>query len=81
MIGLHPLVRKYRDSISLILSGHWHKWVDFSHIFGPRHIVVAAIRYDPDAYMILELDKATNSVSFVNQSCVDWSTHFSRPFP
>jgi len=45
--GLHPLLRKYSDSVRLVLSGHWHKWVDFAHTFGPQHYVAAATRYDP----------------------------------
>jgi 3',5'-cyclic-AMP phosphodiesterase len=78
--GLHPLIRKYQDSIALLLSGHWHKWIDFAHTYGPRHMVVAATRYDANAYMVLELDASTLEYKFVNQNCVDWSTHYSRPY-
>src|SRR6202012_2283494 len=47
--GLHPLLRKYEDTIQLVVSGHQHKWVDFSRLYGPRHYIMAATRYDPNA--------------------------------
>jgi 3',5'-cyclic AMP phosphodiesterase CpdA len=79
--GLHSLLRKYRESIPLVLSGHWHKWIDFAHTYGPRHIASASTRYDANSFMILELDSSSNKCSFVNEACIDWSTHFSRAYP
>lgn len=76
--GLLPLLRRYQDNIPLVLAGHWHKWVDFAHTFGPRHLVCAATRYDPNSLMVLDLDAASGHWSFVNQNCVEWATHFSR---
>ncbi len=55
-MGVHPLSRKYQDTIQLVVSGHWHKWIDFAHTYGPQHYVMAAIRCDPDAYMVMEVD-------------------------
>ena len=78
--GLHPLLRKYADSVKLVLAGHWHKWVDFAHTFGPQHYIAASTRYDSNSYMILEIDRQTASCRFLNAGCADWSTHFSRPF-
>ncbi len=78
--GLHPLLRRYRETIKLVIAGHWHKWVDFAHTFGPQHYVMAATRYDQDAYMLLEIDRTTQSCRFVNAKCVDWSTHYSRAY-
>ncbi len=78
--GLHPLLRKYRETIHLVLTGHWHKWVDFAHTYGPRHIVSAATRYDANSYMILELDQSGANCRFVNEAFADWSTHFSRTY-
>jgi 3',5'-cyclic AMP phosphodiesterase CpdA len=79
--GLHPLLRKHRETIQLAVAGHWHKWVDFARTFGPQHYVMAATRYDENAYMLLELDRRTSRCRFLNAGLVDWSTHYSRPSP
>ena len=71
---------KYRDTIRLVIAGHWHKWIDFAHTFGPQHYVMAATRYDPNAYMLMEADNRTQTVRFLNASLVEWSTHFSAPY-
>ena len=78
--GLHPLLRKYADSVRLVLAGHWHKWVDFAHTFGPQHYVAASTRYDANSFMILEIDRKRESCRFLNANCAEWSTHFSRRF-
>ncbi len=78
--GLHPLLRKYRENIKLVLAGHWHKWIDFAHTFGSQHYVVAATRYDANAYMLLEIDRRSTQCRFLNADLVEWSTHYSRPF-
>jgi hypothetical protein len=54
--GLHPLVKKYRDNIQFIVSGHWHRWFEFGRSFGPQHLVMAATRYDPNAYLIVDVN-------------------------
>ena len=78
--GLHPLLRKYRNTIQLVVSGHLHKWLDFAHTYGPQHYVMAATRYDPNAYMLMEVDTRRGTWRFMNQSLVEWSTHYSKPF-
>ena len=78
--GLHPLLRKYQDNIRLVVSGHLHKWIDFDHTYGPQHYVMASTRYDPNAYMLLEIDSRNGNWRFLNQSLVAWSTHFSKPY-
>ncbi|HEX7729978.1 MAG TPA: metallophosphoesterase [Terracidiphilus sp.] len=78
--GLHPLLYKYRDTIQLAVSGHVHKWIDFAHTYGPQHYIMAATRYDPNAYMLLEIDPAHGSWRFLNASLVKWSTHYSKPY-
>lgn len=79
--GLHPLLRKYKDSIQIVIAGHWHKWIDFAHTYGPQHTVIAATRYDPNAFMIFEADSKQGSIRWLDGARVEWSTHFSRPFP
>ncbi len=78
--GLHPLLRKYKDIIQLVISGHMHKWIDFAHTYGPQHYVMAATRYDPNAYMLMEVDTAKQTWRFMNASLVEWSTHYSQPY-
>ena len=78
--GLLPLLRKHQDSIQLVVSGHMHKWIDFAHTYGPQHYVMAATRYDPNAYMLLEVDTRRVTWRFMNASLVDWSTHYSKPY-
>jgi 3',5'-cyclic-AMP phosphodiesterase len=78
--GLHPLLRKYNDTIQVVVSGHLHKWIDFAHTYGPQHYVMAATRYDPNAYMLLEIDPGRGSWRFLNANLVEWSTHYSKPY-
>jgi UDP-2,3-diacylglucosamine pyrophosphatase LpxH len=78
--GLLPLLRKHQETIQLVVSGHLHKWIDFAHTYGPQHYVMAATRYDPNAYMLLEVDTRRVTWRFMNESLVDWSTHYSKPY-
>jgi len=78
--GLHPLLRKYHETVQLVVSGHVHKWIDFAHTYGPQHYIMAATRYDPNAYMLLEIDPAHGSWRFLNADLVEWSTHYSKPY-
>ena len=78
--GTLPLLKKYKDTIQLVVSGHWHKWVEFGRTFGPQHLVMAATRYDPNAYLIVEVDSAKASHRLLNLDLVDWNTHYSQPW-
>lgn len=78
--GLHPLLRKYKDNIQVVISGHWHKWVDFSHTYGPQHTVTAATRYDPNAFMLFRADARKGTIQWLDEKRVDWSTHFAKPY-
>jgi predicted MPP superfamily phosphohydrolase len=78
--GLQPLLRKYQGNIQLVVSGHVHKWIDFAHTYGPQHYVMAATRYDPNSFMLMEVDTKHGTWRFVNESLVEWSTHYSKPY-
>jgi hypothetical protein len=78
--GLHPLLRKYRDNIQLVVTGHLHKWIDFAHTYGPQHYIMAATRYDPNAYMLMEVDTKRLTWRFMNADLVQWSTHYSGAY-
>lgn len=78
--GVQPLLQKYKDNIQLVVSGHLHKWIDHAHTYGPQHYVMAATRYDPNAYMLMEVDTRSATWRFMNESLVEWSTHYSKPY-
>ena len=78
--GLHPLLKKHRDTVQRVVSGHWHRWFEFGRSFGPQHLVIAATRYDPDAWLIVEVDTKQQTHRLVNIDLVDWNTHYAEPF-
>lgn len=78
--GMLPLLKKYKDTIQLVVSGHWHRWFDFARTFGAQHYVMGATRYDEDAYMIVEVDTKRATHRILNLSLVDWATHYSQPY-
>jgi Predicted phosphohydrolases len=78
--GLHPLLRKYQDTVQLVVTGHVHKWIDFEHKYGPQHYIMAATRYDPNALMLFEVDKKTAKWRWLNADLVEWQTHYAKPY-
>lgn len=78
--GLYPLLARYKDTIQLVVSGHKHKWIDSGRTYGPQHYVMAATRYDPSAYMLMEVDARRGTWRFMNAGFVDWATHYSQPY-
>lgn len=72
--GMHPLLKKYKDTIQIFFSGHWHRWYDFARTFGPQHYTVASTRYDEDAYMLVEVDTKIKRWKILNHDLLDWST-------
>ncbi|WP_158790909.1 metallophosphoesterase [Granulicella sp. L60] len=78
--GLHPLLKKYQDNIQVVISGHVHKWIDYSHLYGPQHYTMAATRYDPNAYMLMEVDTKRATWRFMNIDLVQWDSHYSKPW-
>jgi predicted MPP superfamily phosphohydrolase len=75
--GVHSILKKHRDTVQRVVSGHWHKWFEFGRSYGPPHLVIAATRYDPNAYLIVEADPKTAEHRLLNIDLVDWNTHFS----
>ena len=78
--GILPLLKKHKDTIQLVVSGHLHKWYDFARTFGPAHLVMGATRYDEDAYMIVEVDTKRATHRILNLDLVNWATHYSQPY-
>lgn len=78
--GLQQLMRKYKDNIRLVVSGHVHKWMDLAHTYGPQHYTMGSTRYDQNAYMLLQIDQHSGEWRFLNADLVEWATHYSRPY-
>jgi hypothetical protein len=78
--GLLPLLEKHRETVQRVISGHWHRWFEFGRSYGPQHLVMAATRYDENAYLIVEADTRAVSHQLLNLDLVDWNTHFSKPY-
>lgn len=78
--GVHTLIKRHRDTIQRVVSGHWHKWYEFGRSYGPQHLVMAATRYDPNAYLIVEADLKKVSHELLNINLVDWNTHYSAAY-
>jgi hypothetical protein len=78
--GVHALLKRHRDTIQRVVSGHWHRWFEFGRSYGPQHLVMAATRYDPNAYLIVEADTKAVSHELLNINLVDWNTHYSAPY-
>ncbi|HYA16350.1 MAG TPA: metallophosphoesterase [Bryobacteraceae bacterium] len=78
--GVHRLIKQHRDTIQRVVSGHWHRWYEFGRSYGPQHLVMAATRYDPNAYLIVEADMKAVTHQLLNIDLVDWNTHYSQPF-
>jgi hypothetical protein len=78
--GLHPLLWKHRETVQRVISGHRHRWIQYERRFGPEHLVIAATRYDPDAYLIVEADRKSVTHRLLNIDRVQWNTHYSDAF-
>jgi hypothetical protein len=78
--GVHGLIKRHRNTIQRVISGHWHRWFEFGRSYGPQHLVMAATRYDANAYLIVEADMKAVTHELLNIDLVDWNTHFSAPY-
>jgi hypothetical protein len=41
---------------------------------------MAATRYDPNAYLIVDVNTKAMTHELVNLNLVDWNTHYSKPY-
>jgi hypothetical protein len=41
---------------------------------------MAATRYNPNTYLIVDVDTKTTTHQLTNLNLVDWNTHFSKPY-
>lgn len=78
--GVYGILKKNRDTIQRVVSGHWHKWFEFGRSYGPQHLVMAATRYDANAYLLVQVDRKKMEHRLLNIDLVDWNTHYSKPY-
>jgi hypothetical protein len=78
--GVYGLLKQHADTIQRVISGHRHRWHDFDRSYGPQHLVMAATRYDPNAYLIVEADTKAVRHELLNLDLVKWDTHYSAPY-
>lgn len=79
-LGLHTLLKRHAATVQRVISGHWHRWVDAGTEFGPPHLVIAATRYDADAYLIVAIDPKAGTHRLLNLDLVEWNTKYSRAY-
>lgn len=78
--GLHALLKRHGGTVQRVVSGHWHRWFEFGRSYGPPHLVMAATRYDPNAYLIVRVDAKNARHELLNLDLVEWNTHFARAY-
>lgn len=74
------LLRTYANTIQLVVAGHLHLWMDNESAYGPPHLLCASTRYDPDAYMIVEVDRTLGTHRILNQELWEWFSHYAEPY-
>jgi hypothetical protein len=79
-LDIFTVLSRHKDTVKLVIAGHWHRWVDFLKIFGIRHMACASTRYDADSYMIFEVDKQTQDFRILNWPCFGWVTYNTAPY-
>lgn len=72
--GMLNLLKQHKDTIQLVVSGHWHRWFDFARTFGPQHYVMGATCYDEDACFI-RVDTKKAAHKMLNLNLLDWTTY------
>lgn len=77
---LKTLIWEYQDNIHLVLSGHTHMWMDFHQKYGPQHYVIAAVRYNPHSWMLLDIDPERNQVTFTNKDKLILLSENTEPY-
>ena len=62
-----------------VISGHWHRWFEFGRSYGPQHLVMAATRYDANAYLIVEADTRAGTHQLLNLDLVTGTPTTASP--
>ncbi len=79
-LGLVTLLRRHRDTIRYVGAGHSHIWVNNGNTYGPPHMVVASTRYDPQSFLIFEIDTHLDTWRILNWEHLHWGTHYTAPW-
>jgi hypothetical protein len=72
--------RRHGDHAAAVSADWSRRAVDVKGYGLPPHLVMAATRYDPNAYVIVEVDLRSARHQLLNIDGVDWNTHFAAPY-
>lgn len=72
--GIISLMEKHGDTIAAVFVGHTHRWIDFTTVTGIPNFVLAATRYDPDNFWILELEPQGTGWQILDKDKAVWLT-------
>ena len=64
----------------MVVSGHWHLWLDAEQSYGPRHLVASSTRYDEDAFLVVEANPRTGAYEILNWDKLAWFAHDTDPY-
>ncbi|MDP8222928.1 MAG: metallophosphoesterase [Candidatus Lernaella stagnicola] len=78
--GLFPLMRRYRDTIKMVINGHVHIWLQFADLIGPLNYSMGSTRYNKDAYFLVELDNYLQTYRVLNWDQIRWGTYWTDPY-
>lgn len=75
---IFEVIATHESRVKMILAGHTHRWID-AKILTPEllltdvpHYIVAATRYDPDNFWVVEFESGTDHFEILDYDKVDW---------
>jgi len=75
------LLKQYRETIKLVITGHLHIWLQFTDLFGPPTISCGSTRYDKNSFMVFEVDSHTNTFQVLNWQQIRWGSYNTGDYP
>lgn len=76
--GMLSILDRYKDSVQHIFSGHHHRWMEFSDRSGLPNLIIGSTRYDPNAYVVVEVNKRSGHYRFLNESDWLWFSYYTK---
>jgi len=77
---LFGVLRRYRDTIKLVVTGHLHIWLQFADAFGPLTYSMGSTRYNKDAFFLVEVDSVTGNYRVLNWAQIRWGSYWTDPY-
>ena len=80
-LGFRSLLARHGENILAVFGGHWHRWLVRGRRGGePPSIVMGSTRYSADAAILMELDPASQTATFLNEDAWVLASHETRPW-